>query len=280
MMQYRSWGWLVWLAWSAVCLFSPLSAASERPKISLALSGGGSKAGAHIGVLRELEAQRVPIDYIAGTSAGAIVGGLYASGLSPDEIEVAVRQIDWLDIVRDAPPREDLPIRRKRDDLNYLVKARPGFNDGRIDLPMGLVQGQKITHFFRRTLNRGSGLASFDNLSIPLRLVATDLETGQAVILDSGDLALAMRASMSIPIAFAPVTIDGQRLIDGGAANNLPVDVVHEMGADVVIAVDITAPLRSSEDLQPVLSVTDQLTNFLTRQMCGSGSRCYRRRTF
>ncbi len=249
-----------------LCLVSPLWAADDRPTIGLALSGGGSKAGAHIGVLRVLEAQRIPIDYIAGTSAGAIVGGLYAAGLSPDEIEAAIAEIDWNDIVRDAPPRVDLPFRRKRDDQNYLVKARPGFNNARITLPMGLVQGQKITHFFRRHLGRHSGAVGFEALTIPLKVVTTDLETGDAVILDSGDLALAIRASMSIPVAFAPVSIGGRRLIDGGAANNLPVDVVREMGADIVIAVDITAPLLSSNELDSVLSVTDQLTNFLTRR--------------
>jgi NTE family protein len=239
---------------------------ADRPKIGLALSGGGSKAGAHIGVLRVLEARGVPIDYIAGTSAGAIIGGLYAAGLSTAEIEAAIGGIDWDDMLRDAPPRSELPFRRKRDDLNYLVKSRPGFSDGEVKLPMGLLQGQKATQFFRRHLRHVSGITDFDSLPIPLRVVATDLVTGQPVVLGEGDLALAIRASMSVPVVFAPVRIGGKRLIDGGPSNNLPIDVVREMGADIVIAVDITAPYLTDEQLDSVVSVSDQMVNFLTRQ--------------
>lgn len=240
--------------------------AAERPKIGLALSGGGSKAGAHLGVLRVLEAHGVPIDYIAGTSAGAIIGGLYAAGLTLTEIENAIGSIDWDDMLRDAPPRAQLPFRRKRDDLNYLVKSRPGFSDGELKLPMGLLQGQKVTQFFRRHLRGVSGVADFDALPIPLRIVATDLANGQAVVIGEGDLALAIRASMSVPVVFAPVKLGGKRLIDGGPANNLPIDVVREMGADIVIAVDITAGYLEDEELDSVVSVSDQLVNFLTRQ--------------
>ncbi|MEQ9561417.1 MAG: patatin-like phospholipase family protein, partial [Woeseiaceae bacterium] len=217
----------------AILICSPLTAeeTEQRPKIGLALSGGGMKAGAHIGVLRILEANRVPVDYIAGTSAGAIIGGLYASGLTPDEIETAIRGVDWDDILQDTPVRRDLPFRRKRDDFNFLVKQRPGFSDGKLEFPMGLVQGQKVTQFLRRQLNANIESQDFDELPIPLRVVTTDLISGRAVVIGSGDLARAIRASMSIPVFFAPTNIDGLRLIDGGPSNNLPVEVVREMGA-------------------------------------------------
>lgn len=238
----------------------------ERPRIGLALSGGGTKAGAHIGVLRVLEERRVPIDYIAGTSAGAIIGSLYAAGLNPDEIEAAVAGIDWDDMLEDSPSRADLPFRRKRDSYNYLVKYRPGYNDGAITLPMGLVHGQKVVQFFRRHFDAYSNVRDFDELPIPLRVVATDLVSGDAIVIGDGDLALSVRASMSIPVFFTPVEIDGRRLIDGGLANNLPIDVVRRMGADVVIAVDITAPLLRDEELDSAVSVADQMTNLLTQR--------------
>ncbi len=239
---------------------------AERPKIGLALSGGGTKAGAHIGVLRVLDENRVPIDYIAGTSAGAIIGSLYAAGLNPDEIEAAVAGIDWDDMLEDSPSRADLPFRRKRDSYNYLVKYRPGYNDGAITLPMGLVHGQKVVQFFRRHFDAYSDVSDFDELPIPLRVVATDLVSGDAVVIGDGDLALSVRASMSIPVFFTPVEIDGRKLIDGGPANNLPIDVVRKMGADVVIAVDITSPLLRDEELDSAVSVADQMTNLLTQR--------------
>ena len=238
----------------------------ERPRIGLVLSGGGTKAGAHIGVLRVIDENRVPIDYIAGTSAGAIIGSMYAAGLNPDEIEAAVAGIDWDDMLEDSPPRADLPFRRKRDSYNYLVRHRPGYNDGEIALPMGVVQGQKVVQFFRRHFDGVSDAHDFDNLPIPLRVVATDLLNGDAVVIGEGDLALSVRASMAIPVFFTPVEIDGRRLIDGGLANNLPIDVVRQMGADVVIAVDITSPLLQDEELDSAVSVADQVTNLLTQR--------------
>ena len=257
----------VWLGLLLILSSSAWAAGSlERPKIGLALSGGGSKAGAHIGVLKVLEANNIPIDYVAGTSAGAIIGGLYAAGLSAEEVEQAVGSIDWADILQDSPPRRDLPFRRKRDDLSYLVKYRPGYSDGELKLPLGLVQGQKVTNFFRRHVDRAAEAQDFDLLPIPLRVVATDLESGEAVVLGDGDLPLAIRASMAIPVFFSPVLIDGRQLVDGGPSDNLPIDVVRDMGADIVIAVDITAPLLKSDQIDSVLTVADQLTNMLTQR--------------
>ena len=238
----------------------------ERPSVGLVLSGGGTKAGAHIGVLRVLEDNRIPIDYIAGTSAGAIIGGLYACGLSPDEIEAAIAGIDWDEMLEDSPARADLPFRRKLDNYNYLVKYRPGYEDGALRHPLGIVHGQEVLRFLRRHMQSTAGTFDFDELPIPLRVVATDLVSGRAVVIGEGDLALAVRASMSIPLLFTPVELSGRRLVDGGPANNLPIDVVRQMGADIVIAVDITAPLLSDEELDSAIAVADQMTNILTQR--------------
>jgi len=240
---------------------------SSRPKIGLALSGGGARGAAHIGVLRVLEENNVPIDYIAGTSMGSIVGGLYSSGMSPDEIEAGLASIDWDGVFQDESPRSDRSFRRKRDDDLYLVQAKPGLNDGKIDLPFGLVQGQKIDLELSRFVLPVASIDNFDDFMIPFRAVATDIATGEEVVIGSGNLAFAIRASMSIPAAFAPaVDREGRMLVDGGTANNLPISVVRDMGADIVIAVDISTPLLKQEEIDSVLLIAQQLTGLLTRR--------------
>jgi NTE family protein len=239
---------------------------ASRPKIGLALSGGGARGAAHIGVIRVLEENNVPIDYIAGVSMGAIVGGLYSAGMSTDEIEAALASIDWDHVFNDRPPRSDRSFRRKRDDDLYLVKAKPGFNDGQLDLPRGLVQGQRIDLELARLVLPVATVDDFDDLMIPFRAVASDIATGEEVVIGSGNLGLAIRASMSIPAAFAPTIIDGRLLVDGGVSNNLPINVARDMGADVVIAVDISTPLLDQEDIDSVLLITQQLTGLLTRR--------------
>ena len=240
---------------------------NDRPRIGLALSGGGARGAAHIGVLRVLEDLRIPIDYIAGTSMGAIVGGLYASGRSPDEIEEILMTIDWDDVFHDQTARADKTFRRKLDDELYLIHAKPGINPktGEIKLPYGLIQGQKINLMLERFTGHVATVKDFDKLSIPFRAVATDLENGGEVVIGSGNLAQAIRASMSIPIAFAPVFVNDKVLVDGGMANNLPISVVREMGADVVIAVDISTPLRDLDDISTFFHVSGQLMGFLSR---------------
>jgi NTE family protein len=246
---------------------APGSAASpERPRIGLVLSGGGARGGAHIGVLRALEELRVPIDYIAGTSIGAIIGGLYASGKSPAELEQIIRTIDWDAAFLNATPRRFYSFRRKRDDDLFLVAEKPGLNRRQFDLPVGLVQGQVMDQILARLLLPVATVEDFDRLRIPFRAVAADIASGEAVVLGSGNLARSIRASMSLPAAIAPVEIDGRLLVDGGIAMNLPVEVARGMGADVIIAIDLTAALRTREQLQSVLDVTTQLTNLLTRQ--------------
>jgi NTE family protein len=235
-----------------------------RPKIGLALSGGGARGGAHVGVLRALRELGIPIDYIAGTSMGSVIGGFYASGLDEDEIAALAADIDWGDLFSDSPSRDNRTFHRKRDDDLFLVKQEAGLNNGQVELPMGLVQGQDINLFLARTTLPVAHVQNFDELPIPFRAVATDIATGEVVVLDHGSLGDAIRASLSIPAAFAPIEIDGRLLVDGGVAQNLPVDTVRAMGADIVIAVDISTPLAGREELTSVISITSQLFGFLT----------------
>lgn len=236
-----------------------------RPKIGLALSGGGARGGAHIGVLRALEELNIPIDYIAGTSMGAIIGGFYVAGYSPDELEILIQEVDWKAAFTDRPDRRDTTMRKKELESESFIPHRIGFNDGSIQLPLGVIEGQHLDQIFHRILLPAKGIDNFDEFFVPFRAIATDLATGKEVVLSGGSLPDALRASMSVPGVFAPVRMHGNLLVDGGMANNLPVSVVRDMGADIVIAVDISSPLLKEEELKSVLNVTEQLTNFLTR---------------
>jgi NTE family protein len=237
----------------------------DRPSIGLVMSGGGARGGAHIGVLKALQELRVPIDHIAGTSIGAVVGGFYVSGMTVAELEGLVESLEFENAFLNITPRRLKSFHRKRDDDLFLVDQKPGLNNGQFELPVGIVQGQVIDMILSRETLRASEVQDFDRLAIPFRAVAADLATGEPVVLTSGSLARALRASMSIPAALTPMEIDGRLLVDGGIAMNLPVEVAQSMGADRVIAVDISTPLRSRETLLSVLDVTTQLTNLLTR---------------
>ena len=250
----------------AECGPSAQDESNSRPRVGLALSGGGARGAAHIGVIRVLQEQNVPIDCIAGTSMGAIIGGLYASGMSLEEIEQAIDEIDWDSVFDNSTYRADKTFRRKRDDDDFLIKRPLGFSDGSIKMPLGLVQGQKIDLVLSELTLPVALIDDFDKLAIPFRAVAADIVTGEQVILGSGNLATAIRASMSIAAAMAPVLIDDRMLVDGGIAANLPISVVRGMGADIVIAVDISTPLQSRDEIGSVLSITGQLSGFLTRR--------------
>jgi NTE family protein len=254
---------IAWLI--CVCLWS-LAASAEPVKVGLVLSGGGTKGGAHIGVLKALELHNIKVSYVVGTSVGAVIGAMYATGMSAEDIEQAIAAIDWDDVLKDEPSRPEVPIQIKRGDFDYLVKAKLGFSKGQVKFPLGLAQGQKITGLLRQLLHNGGQVQQFDDLAIPFRAVATSLDTGEAVVLASGDLPLSVRASMSLPGLFAPVDIDGQYLVDGGVAANLPIDVARQMGAERVIAVDITAPLQGHDTIHSVFGVTQQLINIMTRR--------------
>lgn len=238
----------------------------ERPKIGLVLGGGGARGAAHIGVLRELERLRIPVDAIAGTSMGAIVGGLYAAGLSPNQIEELMNSIDWADAFNDDARRENLSFRRKQDDESFLVKFEVGVRDGSVLLPKGIIQGQKLGLILREQTLQVSHIDNFDQLPVPFRAVAADLTSGEAHILDSGDLALAMRASMSAPGIFAPVSVAGATLVDGGLVANLPVQAARDMGVDMIIAVDVEFPLYEPQELDSALAVTEQMLTILIRR--------------
>jgi NTE family protein len=255
--------WLVcWSIANAQSAADP-AASPHRPRIGLVLSGGGARGAAHVGVLRVLEQLHIPIDAVAGTSMGAVVGGLYASGLSPREIESIMTSLNWQDAFRDRPPREDLTFRRKLEDQNFLVKFPLGLRGSRIQLPKGLIQGQKLNQTLRRLTLPVARVTNFDELPTPFRAVATDLETGEAVIMSSGDLTSAMRASMSAPGVFSPVERDGRLLVDGGVAENLPIDVAREMGVDILIVVDVGTPLLKRDKLSSAPVISNQMLAIL-----------------
>ena len=234
-----------------------------RPRIGLALAGGGGRGWAHIGVLKVLQELRVPIDCIAGTSAGSIIGGVYASGMSPEEMEKVVLKADWGTMFRDSAPRQDQSFGRKIENLRGLWDLEVGVGKGGIKLPSGVFAGQEVNALLRRMATRAVGVKNFDELEIPFRAVATDLKTGDLVVLDHGELAAAMRASMAVPGAFTPEKIDGRLLVDGGLRENLPVQTVRAMGADVIIAVDLGTTTPTDAQLANPLEVAQQMVNIL-----------------
>lgn len=212
-----------------------------RPKIGLVLGGGGALGISHIGVLKALERMQIPVDYIGGTSMGSIIAGLYASGMPPEEMERVFLSLDWWDVMKDKTPYRDLDFRRKEENARYLMDLELGVRGWRLQFPHGFAAGQKFNNLMQSLTVNAAGVQSFDKLNIPFRAVATDLRSGKAVVLDHGNLATAMRASMAVPAVFTPVEIDGQLLVDGGLVNNIPVDIVKAMGADIIIAVDVGA---------------------------------------
>ncbi len=244
----------------------PTVAPAAAPRIGLALSGGGARGIAHVGVLKVLEELRVPIHCVTGTSMGAIVGGTFAAGRPPAEMEKIVLEADWDAIFRDRPPRHEIAVRRKVDDYKTLFAPEFGVTDDGLALPKGVIAGVSIESFFRVLSTPAFGITDFRKLPIPFRAMATDIETGESIVLDHGSVAQAMRASMSVPGAIAPVEIEGRLLVDGGIANNLPIDEARKLCADVVIAVNISTPPLKRQQITSALSVAAQLVNFLGKQ--------------
>jgi len=221
------------------------------PRTVLVLSGGGARGMAHVGVLEVLEEMGVPFDAIVGTSMGAIVGGMYASGISPQQMRERLKEIDWVDAFNDEPPRKHVPFRRKQEDHVPLFKFEGGFNRDGFSLPSGMVAGQKLNFILRTMLLHTAAVDSFDDLPVPFRAVATDLDSGELVVIDHGDLAGALRASMAFPVLFTPVKYDGRLLIDGGVVSNLSLDVALAMGAERIIAVDVGSRMESMDKENP-----------------------------
>jgi len=249
-----------------LCPLMLFAAEAPRPKVGLVLSGGAARGLAHVGVLKALEEQGIHIDAIAGTSMGAVIGGLYASGYKIDELEKLALGIDWKEALSDAPEREDVPFRRKQDDRDFLVKQKLSFrDDGSLGLPLGVIQGQNLALLLESLLAHSSDIRDFDKLPIPFRAVATDIVNGEKVVFRKGHLPQVIRASMSIPAVFAPVEINGQLLVDGGMVDNIPVDVAREMGVEIVIVVDIGTPLRGRKQLNTVFDILNQSITLMTR---------------
>jgi NTE family protein len=244
----------------------PVGPPPNRPRIGLVLSGGGARGTAHVGVLKVLDELNVPIDAIAGTSVGAVVGGLYASGLSAREIESVITSLNWQDAFGDRSPRADLTFRRKQEDQNFLVNFPLGIRGSRLLLPKGLIQGQRLNQTLRRLTLPVAAISDFDRLPASFRAVAADLETGEPYVMSDGDLTTAMRASMSAPGLFAPVERGGHLLVDGGIAENLPIDVARSMNVDVLIVVDVGFPLLKRDRLASAPVISNQMLAILVRR--------------
>ena len=232
----------------------------HHPKIGLALSGGGAKGIAHIGVLKVLEEAGIRPDYVTGTSIGSIMGGLYSIGYSVEELEAMAKDIDWNYYFNDELKRTDLPIEERHYSERYQVKF--GIENNKIQFPKGFIQGQKIGLLLSYLTLPAHGITDFDKFPIPFRCIATDAETGEKVIIKDGSLAKAMRASMSLPSVFEPMEIDGKILLDGGVVQNLPVQEAFDMGAEIVIAVDITSPLYKRSELKSLIQVLEQTSSY------------------
>ena len=240
---------------------SPTVAAAERPKIALVLSGGGAHAVAHLGVLRELERQRVPIDLVVGSGLGGLLGGLYAAGMSPNEIGALIKSTDWIEIFDPGSGRQDLSFRRKQDDGDFLIKYRVGIQDGKAQGATGLVSTGKLAWLLGGATLDAKYIDDFDQLPVAFRAVALDLLTGEEVDMASGSLELAILATLAAPGTFPPVRFEDRLLISGGLVNNLPVDIAKEWGADVVIAVDLPVHQSTADEVNSVFAVLDQVGN-------------------
>jgi len=248
---------LLLLLLSAVGAPARLEAQEPPPRVGLVLSGGGARGAAHIGVLRALEQAGVPIECIAATSMGALVGGLYAAGHSPDEIERFLESQDWNSLFTDAPQRRLTPL-IERSDTRY--QGQVSFRGWNPELPSGMWGGQPLTESLdilttRQMLEAGH---DFDRLRVRFRAVATNLLDGKPYVFRQGSMTQALRASMAVPLLFTPLEHEGMLLADGGLTNNLPTDIAQAMGADIIIAVDVTSPLLDAQDLRTFLNVIDQ----------------------
>jgi NTE family protein len=249
-----------------LCCSSLQTHAQSRERIGLVLAGGGARGIAHAGVIRALEEMHVPVDVIAGTSMGALVGGLYATGMNASDLEEIIFQMDWEKAFEDKVVRGELPLRRKADDYDYPTAVNLSFTEGRLSIPLGLVQGQQVRHMIKELMQDAIEVQDFNNLPTPYRAVATDIETGDAYVFAGGSIVTAMRASMSLPGLLEPVEHDGKLLVDGGLANNIPVDVARSMGVDRLIVIDIGTPLKRRDEISSLISVADQVLGFLTRK--------------
>jgi NTE family protein len=248
----------------AFLLSLPLGVAQARPKIGLVLGGGGAAGVAHIGVLKVLEENHIPVDVIAGNSMGAVIGSLYASGMSAADIEKVAKELDWIKLFSDDPSHQIKSFQQKQQSSDFFSAFSVGLSKDGVKLSSGLIDGQRLMFELRRLLAPVEHISDFDRLPIPFRAVATDIRTGETVVLQQGNLATAVRASMSIPGLFAPVTINKRLLVDGLVSNNLPVDIARQMGADILIVSSI--PPDNNKKLESALDISVQAMDLLMRK--------------
>ncbi|MBK8576948.1 MAG: patatin-like phospholipase family protein [Candidatus Accumulibacter sp.] len=255
---------VVLLALGAVANAADLPA---RPRVGLVLGGGGARGAAHIGVLEVLERLRVPVDCVAGTSMGGLVAGAYAAGLSPAVMREELAKADWDDLFHDDPSFSQQNFRKKVLDRRFLPASETGVGPDGLKYQTGVVTGQKIKLFFNQLVGDYLGEREINRLPLPLSIIATDIVQGQRVVFRSGSLTTAMRASMSVPGLMSPVEINGEKLVDGGLVDNVPIgEARSRCQADVVIAVNVGSPLLKAEDISGLLSISVQMVNILTEQ--------------
>ena len=250
------------LLWIGLFLFFQLSFGQEtvRPKVGLVLSGGGAKGLAHIGVLKTLDSLNIKVDYIAGTSMGAVVGGLYASGYSAKQLDSIFSKLDVNALLQDYTPRESKSFYEKRNDEIYALTLP--FSNFKLGLPSGLSKGLYNFNLISRLTKHVSHIREFNQLPIPFLCIATDLETGNQVVLEKGILAEAIIASGALPTLYNPIEINGRLLIDGGVVNNYPVEELTSRGITVIIGVDVQEGLKNRTQLNDVTAVLSQINNF------------------
>ena len=236
--------------------------AQKQPKVGLVLSGGGAKGFAHIGVIKELEKAGVQVDYVAGTSMGAIVGAMYAAGYSADQINYLVDNTDFSGILQDIIPRRDKPYFQKAYQEKHAISLPINLKEGSVGLPLGLSRGQNALNLLTQVFAPVQEVEDFKLLPIPFFCIATDIETGDEVVLEKGSLPLAVRASASFPTLLNPVEIDDKILVDGGVVDNFPVDKMKEKGVDIIIGVNVQGQLYNRNELSSVSSILSQIISF------------------
>lgn len=246
-----------------LCLFAQEEATQDK-KIGLVLSGGGAKGLAHIGVIRAIEEAGIQIDYISGTSMGAIIGSLYASGYNAKQLDSIFNAVDFETLIRDVVPRGAKTFYEKNESDRYALKLP--FDNFRLGVPSGLSKGQNVYNLLSQLTSHVSDIDDFSQLPIPFLCVATDLETGEPVVLESGYLPKAVIASGALPTLFSPITIEGQVLIDGGVVNNYPIEELRAKGMDIIIGVDVQDDLKKSEQINSAIQVMVQVNNFGTQR--------------
>ena len=244
---------------------APPPSSTERPRIGLALSGGGALGLTEIGVIKWMEENHIPVDRIAGTSMGSIIGSMYATGMTPEEIQKFAEKIDWDQAFLPEPGYAEISYRRKQDRRDFLVATALGLKHG-LRGPNGLNSGQAAGLLLDRIAIANAGITNFDDLPIPFRCVATDMRSGEAIVLRDGFLADAVRASMAIPGVFTPVELNGRILADGGMVQNIPVETVRDMGADTVIAIELHYPPADIGKLGTLVGVLSRAIDVMITQ--------------